>query len=113
VGAGLGDIQEGQGVLERAGFELRLRRGERSLRTERLIGSQSDRPLLERGRSGQASTCLSASGGAFELCGDSVVRAGGRCGEVLGTPIWIEPRIGRLRQRLVHLPPFLRRCRSV
>jgi hypothetical protein len=113
VGSGVSDVQEGQGVLERAGFVLRLRRGERSLRAERLIGCESDRPRLECGRGGQASTCLGASGGAFELRGDSLIRAGGRCGEVPGTPIWIEPRIGCLRQRPVHLPPFLRRCRSV
>ena len=65
-------------VVERAGLELRLRRGQRALRAARGIGCQRGGALEEGGGGGEAAARLRPRRGALELRGDLLVGHGRR-----------------------------------
>ena len=110
---GLCDGHQSERRVERAGLVLGLCRGERAPRPARGLGRQLGGPFQKRGRCRQPSARLSAARRALELRRDVLVKPRRRLGEMPGTAIGIDLRIGRVRQRTMHRLPFLRRRRPI
>ena len=83
-----------------------------SARSVRRSGSavSAARALQERGRRREAAARLRPAGGALELGGDLLVRAGGRLRAVPRAAVRILPGIRRLGQRAVHRAPLAGRA---
>ena len=111
--AGLSSPQQSEGVLERAGFVLCLRRRERALCAAPGLGCQSAGALQERRGGGQTAPRLRPPGGLPELGSNVLVGASRSLSQMPRAPVGINPRIGRLAQRPVHQAPVVRRGRSV
>ena len=105
--------EQRESVVERPGLVLRLCRRQRPLRTPARVRRQCRGALEEGGGGGQATARLGADGGSLQLAGDGLVGGGRRLGQVPGAPVRIELRVGRIRQRPVHLSPLIRRRRPV
>ena len=111
--ADLSCSEEGESVVQRARFELGLRRRQCPLRTARRLGCQAGGALEEGGGRGQPAPRLSPAGRPLELGGNTLIGGARGLSEVPGAPVGVDLRVGRFRQRPVHPPALLRRCPAV
>ena len=102
---GLRGREQLQGLVERAGLQAGLRRGQHAFGVPGRIDGQRHRTLQERRGRGQPAAGLRAPCAALQIGGDLLVRPGRGLGPVPGPAIRIRGRVGRLRQRRVQLLP--------
>ena len=103
-----------RGGVEGARLDLDPRGGQRQPRPARRVEGQRRGPLQECGRCAPGRRGPGARpADAFQLRGDVFVRPGRGLRPVPGPAVGIDPRIGDLRQRAVHLLLFPGRRRPV
>jgi hypothetical protein len=105
---GLDGDQQPQRRVQCAGVALRPGRREQALGPAAWIGCQHRRALEERSRRSQAPARLGPAGRAIQLRGDLFVRSRRGLGPVPRPAVRIDPRVGDLRQRAVHVLSVLR-----
>jgi hypothetical protein len=96
-----------------AGVALGPGRLEQPSRPASLVGRQQCRSFEERGRRGQAPPRERPAGRALQLFGDVLIRPRRGPGLVPSTAVWIDQRVGDLRQRAVRILPLLTGGRPV
>ena len=110
---GLRRLEQTDSVVERAGLELRLGRGERATRAQRGVGRQGDGALEKSRTSGKAAARLRSVCRLLQLSGHLLVRH--RCGlcPMPRAAIRIDLRIRHLREDAVGLTPRAHPRRSI
>ena len=112
-GSCLGDRQQPQRRVVRAGLVLALCGEERTLCPAPRIGRQLDGALVKCRPRRQAAARPRSAGRALQLGGDVLVEPGRRVREVPGAAIGVDVGIGGFGQRPVNALSLLRRCRAL
>jgi len=109
----LSNPEEIEGIVDGAGLELGLGRGQRTLRATGGLGRQLDRALEEGGGGREATACLRPGRGMLQLGRNVLVRDRRRVRAMPRAAVGIQSGVGGRRERPVRLAPILGRCRAI
>ena len=106
-------LEQSQCGVERTGIAVGAGRRQQPRGSAGWVGRQRRGAPQERGGGAEPAASLRARRGALQFHGDRFVRSRRRLGQMPRTTVWVELRIGRLRQGEVHRLALLLRGRSV